>query len=323
MSHTLTPADDLETFLAEIGPRWASSVAANVREVVARYSPLLALAPKDGVEVTRDVAYGADPRQQLDVFVKSTVKEVVRDAVQDIEKQTTGVTARKPVIVFLHGGAFVDGERNRSEEVYSNVLYYFARHDMVGINLEYRLAPEHPYPSASEDLALALRWIVRHVAEFGGDPEAIFLMGHSAGAAHVGSYAFDRRFRDDAHRHVAGLIIVSGRVRADNGVENPNARKVEAYYGTDASVYEDRSPVSHVSADSPPAFIAFAEYENPLIDLYCLELAYRIAQATRHAPALMRLPRHNHTSIIAHMNTEEDRLGEAIRTFIADRLHRA
>jgi acetyl esterase/lipase len=307
MSHTLTPADDLETFLAEIGPRWAGSVAANVREVVARYSPLLALAPKDGVEVTRDVAYGADPRQQLDVFAKRAV----------------GTEARKPVIVFLHGGAFVDGERNRSDQVYSNVLYYFARHDMVGINLEYRLAPEHPYPAATEDLALALRWVVRHVAEFGGDPDAIFLMGHSAGAAHVGSYAFDRRFRDEAHAHVAGTIIVSGRVRADNSSENPNARKVEAYYGTDASVYEDRSPVSHVGADSPPAFIAFAEYENPLIDLYCLELAYRIAQATRRAPALMRLPRHNHTSIIAHMNTAEDRLGEGIRTFIADCLRRA
>jgi acetyl esterase len=299
----MTPADDLELFLAEIGPRWAHSVAANVRAVVARYSPLLAQAPKDGIEVTRDVAYGAHPRQQLDVFAQPV---------------TAGTGASRPVILFVHGGAFVDGERNRSDEVYSNVLYYFARHDIVGINIEYRLAPEHPYPAATEDVALALRWAVAHVAEFGGDPDSIFLMGHSAGAAHVASYGLDRRFHDDAHRHVAGLIIVSGRVRADNGSENPNARKVEAYYGTDASVYEDRSPVSHVSADSPPAFIAFAQYENPLIDLYCLELAYRIAQATRHAPALMRLPHHNHTSIIAHMNTGEDSMGAAIRSFVAE-----
>jgi acetyl esterase/lipase len=299
----MTPADELELFLAEIGPRWASSVAANVRAVVARYSPLLAQAPKDGIEVTRDVAYGAHPRQQLDVFAKPV---------------TAGSKASRPVILFVHGGAFVDGERNRSDEVYSNVLHYFARHDIVGINIEYRLAPEHPYPAATEDVALALQWAVAHAAEFGGDPDSIFLMGHSAGAAHVGSYGLDRRFHDDAHRHVAGLIIISGRVRADNGSENPNARKVEAYYGTDASVYEDRSPVSHVSADSPPVFIAFAQYENPLIDLYCLELAYRIAQATRHAPALMRLPYHNHTSIIAHMNTGEDRMGAAIRSFVAE-----
>jgi acetyl esterase len=302
----MNPEDDLKPFLAEIGPRWASSVAANVRAVVERYSPLLARAPKEGVEVRRDVAYGAHPRQQLDVFARLVTGT-----------GTSAAAARRPVIVFVHGGAFVDGERNRSDEVYSNVLYYFARHDIVGINIEYRLAPEHPYPAATEDVALALQWAVRHAAEFGGDPDSIFLMGHSAGGAHVGSYGLDRRFLDDAHRHVAGLIIISGRVRADNSSENPNARKVEAYYGTDASVYEDRSPVSHVSADSPPAFIAFAQYENPLIDLYCLELAYRIAQATRRAPALMRLPEHNHTSIIAHMNTVEDSLGAAIRTFIA------
>jgi acetyl esterase len=292
--------NDLEPFLAQIGPRWADSVAANVRQVVERYSPLLALAPKEGIEVTRDIAYGAHPRQQLDVFARA------------------GATAGfRPVLLFVHGGAFVDGDRNRSDEVYSNVLYYFARHDMVGINIEYRLAPEHRYPAASADVALAVQWAVRHAVEFGGDPDSIFLMGHSAGGAHVGSYGFDRRFRDEAHRHVAGLIIVSGRVRADNGSENPNARKVEAYYGADASLYEDRSPVSHVSADSPPTFIAFAEYENPLIDLYCLELAHGIARATRRAPALMRLERHNHTSIVAHMNTAEDRLGAGIRAFVA------
>ena len=304
----MNPADDLELFLAEIGPRWADSVAANVRAVVGRYSPLLAQAPKAGVEVRRDIAYGAHPRQRLDVFAKPITATAT----------ATATAGRRPVIVFVHGGAFVDGERNRSDEVYSNVLYYFARHDIVGINIEYRLAPEHPYPAATEDVALALQWAVRHAAEFGGDPDSIFLMGHSAGAAHVGSYGLDRRFLDEAHRHVAGLVIISGRVRADNSSENPNARKVEAYYGTDVSRYEDRSPVSHVSADSPPAFIAFAEYENPLIDLYCLELAYRIAQATRHAPALMRLPCHNHTSIIAHMNTAEDRLGAAIRAFVAE-----
>ena len=142
-------------------------------------------------------------------------------------------------------------------------------------------------------------------------------MGHSAGGAHIGSYGYYARFDCPARRHVAGLIIISGRVRADNTSENPNARKVEAYYGTDTSRYEALSPVSHIDADSLPTFIAFGEYENPLIDLYCLELAHRIAQARRHAPAMMRLPRHNHTSMIAHINTGEDRLGAGIREFIA------
>lgn len=291
-------SSDLAQFLAEIGPRWSQSVAANVREVVARYTPHLERAPKAGVSVTRDVGYGDDPRQRLDVF-------------------TTPGGTRKPVVLFVHGGAFVDGERNRSAEVYSNLMYYFARHGCVGINIEYRRAPEHRFPAGSEDVALALRWAIAHIHTFGGAADSIFLMGHSAGAAHVASYAYDARFRDASHKSVAGVIVVSGRVRADSSEWNPNARKVEAYYGTDASVYDDVSPVTHVAADSPPTFIAFAEYENPLIDVYCLELAYRVARTLRRAPPVMRLAGHNHTSIIAHVNTAEDRLGEEMREFVA------
>jgi acetyl esterase len=291
-------ADDLEHFLAEIGPRWSQSVAANVREVVSRYTPHLERAPKADVRVTRDIPYGDHPRQRLDVFA-------------------TPDGTRKPVVLFVHGGAFVDGERDRSAEVYSNVLYYFARHGCVGINIEYRLAPEHRFPAGTEDVGEALRWALAHIEAFGGAPDSIFLMGHSAGAAHVASCAYDPRFRHTSHRNVAGVMVISGRVRADNSEWNPNARKVEAYYGTDASTYDDVSPVTHVAADSPPTFIAFAEYENPLIDVYCLELAYRLARTLRRAPPLMRMAGHNHTSIIAHVNTGEDRLGEGMRAFIA------
>jgi acetyl esterase len=296
---------DLRHFLAEIGPRWSLSVAANVRAVVERYTPLLAAVSKDGVVVNRDIAYGSHPRQQLDVFAGPGA--------------AAGGKLR-PVVIFVHGGAFVDGERNRSDQVYANVLYYCARHELIGINIEYRLAPEHTFPAASEDLALAIEWTVRHAAEFGGDPDNIFLMGHSAGGAHVGTYVYDNRYDVPERDHIAGAVIISGRVRADNTSENPNARKVEAYYGTDATLYEELSPVSHVNARSMPTLIAFAEYENPLIDIYSLELGYRLAQAWRRAPVLMRLPLHNHTSMIAHINTEEDVLGAGIRAFIHSNL---
>jgi acetyl esterase len=53
-----------------------------------------------------------------------------------------------------------------------------------------------------------------------------------------------------------------------------------------------------------------------LIDVYCLELAYRLAQVNGRSPPIMRLLGHNHTSIIGHFNTAEDRLGCAIRRFM-------
>ncbi|MCL4799035.1 MAG: alpha/beta hydrolase [Burkholderiales bacterium] len=283
--------------MAEVGPRWREDVPGHVRLMVDAFTPLLAGAPKDGVEVTRDIAYAAHPRQELDVFRPSRGHAM-------------------PVVVFVHGGAFVDGHRNRTAEVYSNVLYYFARHGVVGVNIEYRLAPEHRYPSGSEDVGLAVEWVRGHIGKHGGDPGKIFLVGHSAGAAHAGSYAYDRRLQPAGGPGVAGLVVLSGRVRAETLPENPNARKVEAYYGADPAVLDDCSAVSHVSADSVPTMIAIAEYENPLLDVHCAELYHRLAAAKRRAPRMVWLAGHNHTSVIAHFNTAEDRLGREILDFI-------
>lgn len=284
--------------MVEVGSRWGQDIPAHVRLMVDSFTSLLAGAPKGGVEVTRDIAYGAHPRQQLDVF-----------------RPIGGRTM--PVVVFVHGGAFVDGHRNRSAEVYSNVLYYFARNGVVGVNIEYRLAPEHRYPSGSEDVGLAVDWVKRRIVEYGGDPEKIFLIGHSAGAAHAASYAYDRRLQPASGPGIAGLVVLSGRVRAENLPENPNARKVEAYYGTNPAVLDDCSAVTHVSAESVPTMIAVAEYENPLLDVHCAELFHRLAEAKRRAPRMVWLGGHNHTSVIAHFNTAEERLGREILEFIA------
>ncbi|WP_156175597.1 hypothetical protein [Bradyrhizobium sp. LTSP849] len=63
---------------------------------------------------------------------------------------------------------------------------------------------------------------------------------------------------------LAGLIVVSGRVRMENRAGNPNAKRVETYYGTTSPEELDRlSPVSHVGPDSIPTLVAWGEYENP------------------------------------------------------------
>ena len=283
--------------MAELGRRWGEDIPGHVRTMMARFSALLADSPKDGVEVTRNIPYGSHPRQQLDVF-------------------RGGARGPLPVLIFVHGGAFVDGERDRTPEVYSNVLYYFARHGVLGINMEYRLAPEHRYPSGSQDVAAAVQWARRHVGEHGGDPERIFLVGHSAGAAHAGSYAYDRRLQPAFGPGIAGLVVLSGRVRAEMLPENPNAPKVAAYYGPDPAVHADASAVTHVSPGSVPTMIAIGEYENPLLDVHCAELFHRLAAAKRRAPRFVWLAGHNHTSVIAHFNTAEDRLGREMLEFI-------
>lgn len=288
----------LRAVMAEIGPKWGTNIGAHVKLMADGFSEVLGDAPKEG-SVTRDIAYGPHPRNVLDVYVPA-----VR-------------ASAAPVVIFLHGGAFIDGQKDRTPEFYSNVCWYFVRHGIVAVNMENRLAPEFKYPSGSEDVGGAVRWARANIERFGGDPRRIFVMGHSAGAAHVGCYAYDRRFHAADGPGIAGLIVLSGRVRAEMLADNPNAKKVEAYYGSDPAALERGSVVSHVRPDSVPTMIGIAEFENPLLDIHCLELAWRLAQAKRRGPRVVWLPGHNHTSSVAHLNTADDTLGSAIRDFIA------
>ncbi len=255
----------------------------------------------DGIAVQRDLSYGRHPRQQLDVYTP------------------TDETKHRPAVVFVHGGAFMDGHRNRTDRIYSNVPLYLARNGIVGINIGYRLGADVGYPGATEDVGRAVAWTHAHADEFGIDRKRIFLMGHSAGAAHAGSFAYDKRLQPAEGPAIAGFIVVSGRARADDRPENPNADKVVAYYGTsDAARLDDASPVSHVAADSVPTLVAWGEYENPLLDMHCAELVFRLSQAKKRSPPVVWLRGHNHTSTIAHIGTADETLGREILKFIAD-----
>ena len=293
--------------MARIGPIWGSDIQKHRDIVLAAYDPLLAAAPKAGVTIARDVAYGTHPRQILDIFKPDNA---------------TGAAIKRgsaaPVVMFVHGGAFVRGDKRASSEVYDNVLIWFARQGYVGVNIEFRLAPEAPYPGGADDLASSVAWVKNNIAQYGGNGEKIFVIGHSAGGTHVATYAYDPA-PGYLGRDVAGIVLISARLAADVLPENPNAAGVRAYFGADESVYEKRSPLNHITAQNPatkmPVFTVNAEYENPLLDLYGLEFAHRIAMIRRHAPRFMRLPHHNHISIVAHFNSGEEALGREMIEF--------
>lgn len=281
-----------------IGAVWNDDINSHRRTVMEIYSPLAARAPKVDVDVRRNVPYGAHARQVLDIY-------------------SPHGAAQRPVVVFVHGGAFVRGQKDMNEDIYSNVLWYFARHGIIGVNVEYRHAPEAQYPAGAADVGAAVSWIAGNIATHGGDPSRIVLVGHSAGGTHVAGYMFDPGVGVTPDGGVKGLVLISGRLRADTRSENPNAVNVAAYFGSDQTAFEARSPVSHVARCAVPVFVAIAEHENRLLDVYGAEFYWRLAAVRGRASRFLRLLRHNHTSIVAHINTGEDVLGAAMREFMA------
>ena len=286
----------LAELLATIGPRWQLDIQAHGQQVREAYAPVLRQAPLDGLVIERDVAYGKHPRQCLDVIRAIGVRHA-------------------PVVVFVHGGAFVRGDKRTSDEIYDNVGLWFARRGFVAINVEYRLAPEAVYPAGGEDVARALHWVQGHVAAYGGDAERVLLIGHSAGGTHAATCVFDPAVAGKAAPPTA-LVLISGRLRADRRPENPNAAGVAAYFGADASLDEERSPMHHTATSAVPTFVVIAEFENPLLDIYGLEFAHRLAAARGRAPRFLQVRRHNHMSIVAHFGSGEEALGEAIVEFL-------
>src|SRR5205085_3613438 len=124
------------------------------------------------------ITYGADPKQVLDVYTADSAPG----------------RRPRPVLLFVHGGGFRGGDKH-GPFYPDNVTLWAARHGMVGINIDYRLAPQNPYPAAAQDLAAAIGWARANAARYGGDPRRIVLFGHSAGANHVADYLGHRELR--------------------------------------------------------------------------------------------------------------------------------
>jgi acetyl esterase len=134
-----------------------------------------------------------------------------------------GATGTVPVVLNLHGGGWVLGGADSNEWTCSRVA------DRVGavvVSLDYRLAPQHPFPAAREDALGALRWLAEHAGELGGDPDRLAIMGDSAGG---------------------NLAAVTALAARDEG--GP-ALAVQAliYPGTDCTL---ASPSIHEKADAP------------------------------------------------------------------------
>src|SRR5687767_10290933 len=186
--------DEAQSIAAEIrrlGPVFNDDVR---RATYALYVPLQERAPKDGVQVHKDLAYGEDPRHRLDVFVA--------------DQRPEGTAA---VVAFFHGGGYVSGERDPVPGlIYDNVPTFFARHGLIGVNATYRLAPGHKWPSGGEDVGKVVAWLVRNIGRYGGDPDRIFLVGHSAGATHVATWIFMEKIHGSVGPRIAGAALISG-----------------------------------------------------------------------------------------------------------------
>jgi acetyl esterase len=275
----------------------------DMRTTQQMYAPLLARQSFAGVKVERDLAYGPDVRHRLDVY------------------RSEGTSGALQVLVVFHGGGFVRGDKQERE----NAGLYFARAGYLVIVPNYRLGPAHHWPAGAEDVRSVIAWTQAHAADYGARPERPWLLGESAGAAHVATATLMRRFHPANGLAIAGAILVSGvynvhlerLARAQFGVASPDPRN-EPYFGSDFASYPSKSLVEHVDAQPFPLLMTYAELDLLPMQVQAGELFARLVVKHGFTPQLRVIPAHNHLSQIFSVNTGDTSLSAPVLQFMRE-----
>ncbi|MEP0548147.1 MAG: alpha/beta hydrolase [Rhodothermales bacterium] len=267
-------------------------------------------------QVIRDVPYAADglAKHRLNLFLPTP--DSVRAA------------GGWPTVVFVHGGGWTEGDNDLEvggADVYNNIGRFFASRGIGAATVSYRLLPDVRWPAQIDDVAAAVAWLHAHVGDYGGDPDGLVLMGHSAGAQLAARVAFDgepltaQGLSTDV---VCGLIAVSGAGYDLEDEETYALSNDPAYYarrfdpdGTDPDWQTAASPLRFVDADAPPTLVLYAGGETEALQRQSQLLAAALAESAV-AHEVVVVPGQSHERIVPTLSRDDRTAGPAMLDFV-------
>lgn len=285
----------LKQGLAELG------VCHRPEAVEALYAPWHP-SPLHGARCDKDLAYGPHARQVLDIYYPSPD------------------TPRKPtVLLYVHGGGFVRGDKSHR----CNVGWWGARQGHITVLMNYRLAPEVHWPAGAQDVVSAIGWLDQHTPELTGSNRSLLLIGESAGAAHAAGAALLRRLQPDDWP-LAGAALLSGPYDAGLEAAAPQALRIplpdvrnEAYFGSDRTRWHEASLVRQIDAPPLPILIAAAERDLLQMQVQAANLFTTLTLQHGYRPELHWWRHHNHFSPGISLGTADCTVSAPLEAFAA------
>jgi arylformamidase len=252
-------------------------------------------------EAKLDIPYGTDEKQRLDLYLPQGAKDA-------------------PIVIFVHGGEW---SRHDKAEV-SYKPKFLNEHGVIFSSINYRLSPPAKHPDHVDDVASAIRWMRDHAKEFGGDPQKIFLMGHSAGCHLVTLVTLDPRYLakvDLRPADVRGVVAWSG--GAYDLVQKVNdggmyADYIKKAFGDPEDAWRDASPVNHAKdAQNGPRFLFISIKPGDASNKAAERLAGLIREGKGNAEAKLIVGR-DHFDANHLLGAPEDTTGQILLDFIQD-----
>lgn len=267
------------------------------------FAPVALRPDPEACRITRDIAYGEDARHRLDIFAPAAAG------------------GNRPVLLFVHGGGFVRGDKGKAEDPYYNNLGAWAAGcGFVGVNMTYRLAPGAHWPAGAQDVDAALRWLKANIGESGGAPDRIVLMGQSAGAVHVATYLAGHH-GPTAGTLPAAAVLMSGLYDLTRLAHSDFER---AYFGSDSGRFQAQSTLQALSRPQLPLLFAVAEFDPDNFQEQALFVSQATWEAQGRLPRMLYLSGQNHVSALYRIGlADDDAFGPQLRQFITDHTGRA
>lgn len=262
--------------------------------------PKTAEVERYAVRVVRDVAYVQDAhydnnKDKLDIYLP----EGRRNA---------------PVIVSYYGNQLMGGDKN--EDAY--IGRRFAAAGFVTAVVNYRLSPAVSHPAHIQDAAASFAWVKRHIAEYGGNADQVFVIGYSAGAYLAALLSTDPRYlaaHNLSPRDIRGVVPVSAFYWVEGRGVAPDRDK--SVWGNDRSVWMDASPAHHLLPAAPPMLILYAERDEDWRREQNVEFAAAMKSAGHKSVEIAMIANRNHATIWDRVGNEDDETAERIIQFVS------
>lgn len=298
--HTHNIPKEVSAKIKNIGKVFNPDALKRTQEI---YMPILRGIDRNGINIVRDVSYGTNERNVLDIHMGE-------EGVSEL-----------PSVIFFHGGGFVHGHKNiEGDLLHGNVANFFVRNGMIGINATYRLAPEATWPDGAVDVGQVVDWARENITAYGGNPKKIFLLGQSAGAVHVSTYVLRKSMHpDDSGSGCAGAILMSGVY--GNSPENAGPNQV-AYFGEPSDKYSEMSVLGNVDHGETPIMISTAEFDPVNWERFSVELLLEIGSKFDWFPRYKQMLGHNHVSQVFSIGSGDNGIGPDMVDFITQILNR-
>lgn len=265
-------------------------------------------------QVTRDIKYYNGPgfdsqKHRLDLFVPKAKKNW-------------------PVMVFVHGGEWISGDKGLKvlgADIYSNIGRFYASKGIGVAVINYRLLPTATWTEQVGDVARSVEWVRKNIRVRGGNPNAIYLAGHSSGAQVAAKVSLDDRILNSlglSRKILKGVILISG---AGYDLTDEETLELAAKEHLFQRLFhkgripleqrQKMSPIRDVSTHAPPFLILYSEKEEKELKEESIRLHARLRQNGIRA-RLIQVPDSGHKTIVLSVSDPARTSSRAILDFI-------